>query len=580
MFTDDIIGYLAPSLEAYKGCTLIDVHPGACLWSSKLHDFLKPKRHVLMEPEMLYYEPFVKPLLEKPGSTYRHTTLIGAHPKEYWGNYRQIFDDKDLVGRPALPIDDPKLREVDTSILLTGNLWRKYATQNKAKYVDHSTLLLQHMTWTGLTNDIFQRSGLVRQLWWAPDEAKKSIFPTAVRGKRSYDLGLHMGASVTEVAGTSRIERLKRAAAAESPRTPWIDAAVLGRVEQRMAEKGMEIPPNRKMAAAMEATKVEDDPHVADSVLATSCTTIDELKAAIEKFNIWLETVKEEMSNVKSQAMDRHPDGGMMPEQIIDLRNTFVRYQQSIDAFESRRPFTGDLVASPVGHVRAIIAMDMEARLLNLEAEYAAVRDTNPDLDALAACRASILASSKASATVSSKYTGDRKREAMQHLVDDIVSAESQPSTLHRDRRQYEPLQIQADEIWPQYELTLLDVVPSPRDLSAPGIADRREGTKLCQELLKHLYNSPKLPVPVALDRIAPNAAQDLIPEIPTITDARRGGRLDVSKMSVRMLTPEMVEELVKAFLEWPFRPSAVEMALAQDAGFAREEDETDGQVE
>ena len=128
--------------------------------------------------------------------------------------------------------------------------------------------------------------------------------------------------------------------------------------------------------------------------------------------------------------------------------------------------------------------------------------------------------------------------------------AESQPSTLHRDRRPYEPLQIQADEIWPQYELTLLDIVPSPRDLSAPGIADRREGTKLCQELLKHLYNSPKLPVPVALDRIAPNAAQDLIPEIPTITDARRGGRLDVSKMSVRMLTPEMVEELVKAFLE------------------------------
>ena len=68
-FTDDIIGYLAPSLEAYKGCTVIDVHPGACLWSSKLHDFLKPKRHVLMEPEMLYYDAFMKPLLDQPGST-------------------------------------------------------------------------------------------------------------------------------------------------------------------------------------------------------------------------------------------------------------------------------------------------------------------------------------------------------------------------------------------------------------------------------------------------------------------------------------------------------------------------------
>jgi len=150
---------------------------------------------------MLYYEPFVKPLLEKRGSKYRHTTLIGAHPREYWDNYRQIFEDKDLVGRPALSLDDPKLREIDTSILLTGNLWRKYAIMHKTNYADHSTLLLQHMTWAGLTNDIFQRSGLVRQLWWAPDDTKRSIFPTTIRGKRSYDLGLTMGASITEVAG-------------------------------------------------------------------------------------------------------------------------------------------------------------------------------------------------------------------------------------------------------------------------------------------------------------------------------------------------------------------------------------------
>jgi transcription factor 1 len=49
--------------------------------------------------------------------------------------------------------------------------------------------------------------------------------------------------------------------------------------------------------------------------------------------------------------------------------------------------------------------------------------------------------------------------------------------------------------------------------------------------------------------------------------------------MSVRMLTPEMVEGLVKAFLEWPFRPSTVELALAQDASVAQEDDETDGEI-
>jgi transcription factor 1 len=533
-----------------------------------------------MEPEMLYYEPFVKPLLEKPGSTYRHTTLVGAHPREYWDNYKQIFDDKDLVGRPTLPLDDPKLREIDTSILLTGNLWRRYAVAHRSGNVDHSTLLLQQMTYTALTNDIFQRSGLVRQLWWAPDELKRGIFPSSIRGKRSYDLGLTMGASVTEVAGISRVESLRRAAFAESPRAAGMDAAVLGRVEQRMAEKGQVIPPNRKMPTVVDAIKPEDDVHATNSIMKTSCTTIDELKAAIEKFDAWCVTLQEVMVKRHFGPAVRVPARDESPEGIAGFLEQVVRYKQVIDLVESRRPFTHDFIGSIVGYVRFVVVMDLEARMVNLEAEYAAVRDTNPDPDALAACRDSIFSSTKALAQLIKKYAGDRKQMFIQVLLGDLISGECQPPTLHRDRRPYEPLQAQPDEFWPQYDLALLDIVPETRDLSAPGIADRREGTKVCQELLKHLYNSPSIPVPIALDRIAPNAAQDLIPEVPDLTDVRRGGRLDVNQMPVRMLTPEMVEALVKAFMEWPFRPSAVEMALSQDPGFAQEDDEMDGQIE
>jgi transcription factor 1 len=533
-----------------------------------------------MEPEMLYYEPFVKPLLEKPGSTYRHTTLVGAHPREYWDNYKQIFDDKDLVGRPTLPLDDPKLREIDTSILLTGNLWRRYAVAHRSGNVDHSTLLLQQMTYTALTNDIFQRSGLVRQLWWAPDELKRGIFPSSIRGKRSYDLGLTMGASVTEVAGISRVESLRRAAFAESPRAAGMDAAVLGRVEQRMAEKGQVIPPNRKMPTVVDAIKPEDDVHATNSIMKTSCTTIDELKAAIGKFDAWCVTLQEVMVKRHFGPAVRVPARDESPEGIAGFLEQVVRYKQVIDLVESRRPFTHDFIGSIVGYVRFVVVMDLEARMVNLEAEYAAVRDTNPDPDALAACRDSIFSSTKALAQLIKKYAGDRKQMFIQVLLGDLISGECQPPTLHRDRRPYEPLQAQPDEFWPQYDLALLDIVPETRDLSAPGIADRREGTKVCQELLKHLYNSPSIPVPIALDRIAPNAAQDLIPEVPDLTDVRRGGRLDVNQMPVRMLTPEMVEALVKAFMEWPFRPSAVEMALSQDPGFAQEDDEMDGQIE
>jgi transcription factor 1 len=530
-----------------------------------------------MEPEMRYHEPFIKPLLDQPGSTYRHTPLVGAHPREYWASYTKIFNDKDLVGRPSLFPDDPKIREIDTSILLTGNLWRKYPVQHKARYADHTTLLLQHMTYAALTNDILHRSGLVRMLWWAPDAVKPALFPTAVRSKRSFDLGLQMGATITEVAGVARVEDSKRNAPSEAPRAPEMDAVVMGRVERRMAEENLEIPSHRKMPTALDATKAEDDLCITDGVLTTRCTSIDELKIAIEKFDAYLELVDEELPTIKADFKTKSKDRGMTPARTADIYKRLVRYTQSIDGIATR-PDRPEFNSSVVAHVRSVIGLDIELRLLNLEAEYAAVRDTNPDPSALATCRTKILASSKATEEHMNVHAIDRKRLAIQMLIDDLISIESTPPTLHRDRRPYEPLQAHPHEFWPQYELTLLDIVPKTAELSAPGIADRREGTKVCQELLKQLFHSPSLSVQIALDRMAPNAAQDLIPEVPAISDARKGGRLDVSRMSVRMLTPEMVDGLVRAFLEWPFRPSSVEMALAQEGG--GEEMEMEGEIE
>lgn len=533
---------------------------------------------------MRYYEPFVKPLLDQPGSTYRHTKLVGAHAREYWDNYRKLLDDQDLVpDRPGLMPDDPKLREIDTSILLTGNLWRKYPIQHIARYVDHSTLLMQHMTYAALTNEIFQRSGLVRMLWWAPDSVKAPMFPTNVRGKKSFDLALTMGASINEVAGVSRMETAVRASKTETLRIPEMDASILGRVERRMAENGMKVPEGRKMPTIMEATKAEDDIHITDSVLATTCTTIDELNAAIEKHASWLEMMAVEFPKVKhgtkwpsKKVKNVATPSALSDQRVSDTIEKFVRYKQSVMAIESR-PSNLDFNSSFIARLRAIMTLDVALRQINLEAEYAAVRDTNPDPDALAASRQALLKVDKASSDVIIASAGASKLVTIRVLIEDIVSAETHPSTMHRDRRAYEPLQAHPHEFWPQYEITLLDLVPNTADLSAPGIADRLEGTKVCQELLKHLFHSPKLNVHSALERLAPNAAQDLIPEVPAITDARKGGRLDPSKMPVRMLTQEMIDGLVRAFLEWPFRPTSVEMTLAQgEAGEGEGEEEVE----
>ena len=94
-------------------------------------------------------------------------------------------------------------------------------------------------------------------------------------------------------------------------------------------------------------------------------------------------------------------------------------------------------------------------------------------------------------------------------------------------------------------------------------VASQSESAKVVQQLLKHLYIGVSLSVVHQLNRVAPNAGNDLPRLVPEITDARKGGRLDPVKVVVRMLSEEMIEGLCKAFLEWPFRPAMWQLALA-----------------
>ena len=65
---DDILGRMAPFLGRNAPVDILDLWAGAGLWSSKVHDFLKPRRHVLVEPEVNLYGPLLKQLVAKDPS--------------------------------------------------------------------------------------------------------------------------------------------------------------------------------------------------------------------------------------------------------------------------------------------------------------------------------------------------------------------------------------------------------------------------------------------------------------------------------------------------------------------------------
>ncbi|KAJ5306208.1 hypothetical protein N7508_005223 [Penicillium antarcticum] len=67
-FTDQILQRVAPYLRQNTPVDILDLWPGSGLWSSKVNDFLKPRRHVLIEPDIDIWGHFLHPLAESKPS--------------------------------------------------------------------------------------------------------------------------------------------------------------------------------------------------------------------------------------------------------------------------------------------------------------------------------------------------------------------------------------------------------------------------------------------------------------------------------------------------------------------------------
>ncbi|KAI9376286.1 hypothetical protein BJX61DRAFT_417438 [Aspergillus egyptiacus] len=61
---DDSIQRLSPFLRRNPPVDILDLWPGPGVLSSKINDFLRPRRHLLIEPRLKVYKPLLEPLAE------------------------------------------------------------------------------------------------------------------------------------------------------------------------------------------------------------------------------------------------------------------------------------------------------------------------------------------------------------------------------------------------------------------------------------------------------------------------------------------------------------------------------------
>jgi hypothetical protein len=506
---DDALNYIKPTLERHKGCDIIDVFPGTGLWSQKLNDMLQPRSHLLLEPDMDFYQPWLQPLLERPG-----TQLL---PKNgiVWDELAEVLTPECLphqVERRYKPSETP---ERNDTLLVTVNL-SFFPKKKFRSFGSVSQLVLFQLLSTIRPGALFQKYGLVRMLIWVVDDEKQSILPRMVQRRTRVAVEADIATEWTcEIAGAEASQWYLR--------DVNIDAESMGRTLQRMRESGLVMPPGRESQAMKDFALSGGEQVIAGQqgsrLLRSYQVQRSELVAKIAKGEL------DEKANAKR----------------LKSLETLVR------AFDKRDAQVDEMMA-----LRAR-AIEIYSKAGSDEAQLAEAARLIEEMEAAVMAFEKLL------------------RTEFVKVRDNLHAIRQDPPLLAWDRRYVEPLAVQPAEFFPNVPCALLDIQPRavPSALREMGPNSTRSGD-MFELILRGLLHQPTSPISKALEYTYPGAYEALLPNCPSLRDPKLGGSPfdGYGGISTRVLNARQLAEIVEAWAQWPFKPSYGELvARAVDDG-------------
>jgi transcription factor 1 len=245
---DDIINYIRPTLDRHVGCDIVDLYPGAGLWSRKLHDVLQPRSHILLEPDANLYGPFLEPLTSRP-----NVTLL---PKSgiVWSELNEVLTKKYL---PHQIERDPRNEtpQRNDTLLVIANL--SFFPKRKYKSFANVTQLLLYQFINSIrSGTLFQKYGLVRMLIWVGEEEKSAVMPRTIQRRKRLSIDAEMSTEyIAELAGADSAKG-QDGAPDRFARDHAIDLESIRDVLARMKASGTVIPPGRETGLVREFTSL------------------------------------------------------------------------------------------------------------------------------------------------------------------------------------------------------------------------------------------------------------------------------------------------------------------------------------
>lgn len=518
------------TLEKYKGCDVIDLNPGVCLWSQKLHDFLQPRTHVLVEPSPSLWHRYQRPLLDRPGSTYK--LFEGEMTRE---TFDRLFESGILPHRD--PVDPAEAKKPNDTILVTGALMWDPKAPGKG-FDSLAKQMLAAWTKDAQSNMAFHRYGSVRSLLWMTEDDCKTAIP------RSHYMYKKLSFTMNYLAKNIQVVTPAHAAkgagnATLGARMPQYEIQSVIRAMRRGRENSMELPAHRR----------ETIHDFADDIAKRNLEQGKDEDAPLSSKEMYPYLEKQFMAGKTTLGLDVGQNIEATRLKLIwrDNPSPFVRHNGK-KLYKTKEGIRAELLWNLVkaNHKKRCVAEELAIKMesvLDREYEILAMEDGSHKEAALEDLK---IKNAEIEAVQKKIYLNICDPAA---LANERISLKSPVPRLQWDHRPYEPLIMHNDEVWPSKRVCLIDTEPYPLP---PGQISQKSNEWVL-DFAYALFMRPNVGVLKALDSLQPGASA-IVDAAPSLRDPEKGGRLDLDKLVVSMLTNEMITELCQAYNDWPFK--------------------------
>lgn len=513
-------------MQNHSNCDIIDVNPGVGLWSSKLHDAIKPRSHILLEPDIELYQPFLQPLLDKKGSKYKLIPKSGI----LWDNLNLVKSGDYLPNQELLPKGDSRLEKSNDSLLFIANLGY-YPSKIYQGFPSISALMVHQLLSAVRTHSIFQEYGLVRMLIWMRDKEKKVAYPRVITHRKKFSIEAEISCeNIFEIAGSDEFaSRFRR-------------------------EHGLDLDGARAVLSRMTNANI-DTPSTRMGKLQTGALHNPETSAgsgtgAIRPF---LKDLKEMEARYARREFCSYYDDDGRPV-----------YLNAKDAQRGPRRLkrTPEYLQLLALRWRLNYINSNNERVDHFLLEYEPIVAEQQKLEQVDTPDAHEKKGELRKQLLSWKAQVDRLPPNVEPLlwqrIDDRRAFRQDPPILLWDRREAEPLAVFEEDFFPQHELCLLDF--HPKSIWPVFQGKNIANYDYFEFILAALFINPTHSIARGLKGLAPGADEWIIPRCPSLTNTAKGGLTDLELLSIRSLNQDMFREIMEAWMDWPFRPTKGEM--------------------